>query len=180
MPHAGVDEGSDLLGALLRGAADRGLRRRLAPGRHVEVLAYILVRPAGGLLIGGAYAQRHLGHHVEPGRVAPGLLRVAADRRPGAGDGPGGVEVRHPAVGAGGHAAQHPVHVPADEQLRPGPGQRQHPHVREHGESAQALYLLGRARDAQGELEPARALYRRALALNSEHTFASLRLAYSV
>jgi len=50
-------------------------------------------------------------------------------------------------------------------------------YVREHGESAQALYLLGRARDAQGELEPARDLYQRALALNSEHTFASLRLA---
>ena len=50
-------------------------------------------------------------------------------------------------------------------------------YVREHGESAQALYLLGRARDAQGELEPAREFYQRALALNSEHTFASLRLA---
>jgi hypothetical protein len=50
-------------------------------------------------------------------------------------------------------------------------------HVRDHGESAQALYILGRARDAQGEVEPARDLYQRALALNSEHTFASLRLA---
>lgn len=50
-------------------------------------------------------------------------------------------------------------------------------HIREHGESAQALYLLGRVRDAKGELEPARELYRRALSLNSEHTFASLRLA---
>lgn len=50
-------------------------------------------------------------------------------------------------------------------------------HVRDHGESAQALYLLGRARDAQGEIEPAREFYRRAVALNSEHTFASLRLA---
>ncbi|MEY2409110.1 MAG: chemotaxis protein methyltransferase WspC [Verrucomicrobiota bacterium] len=50
-------------------------------------------------------------------------------------------------------------------------------HVREHGESAQALYLLGRVRDAKGELEPARQLYQRALGINSEHTFASLRLA---
>lgn len=50
-------------------------------------------------------------------------------------------------------------------------------HMSEHGESAQALYLLGRARGAQGELEPARDFYRRALALNSEHTFASLHLA---
>ena len=50
-------------------------------------------------------------------------------------------------------------------------------HVREHGESAQGLYLLGRALDAQGELEPAREKYQRALLLNSEHTLASLRLA---
>ena len=50
-------------------------------------------------------------------------------------------------------------------------------YVRDHGESAQALYLLGRARDVQGEIEAARGLYGRALNLHPEHTLASLRLA---
>ena len=50
-------------------------------------------------------------------------------------------------------------------------------YVRDHGESAQALYLLGRARDVQGELEAARGLYGRAIELHPEHTLASLRLA---
>lgn len=50
-------------------------------------------------------------------------------------------------------------------------------YVRDHGESAQALYLLGRARDVQGELEAARGLYGRAIQLHPEHTMATLRLA---
>jgi chemotaxis protein methyltransferase WspC len=50
-------------------------------------------------------------------------------------------------------------------------------YVRDHGESAQALYLLGRARDVQGELEAARGHYGRAIELHPEHTLATLRLA---
>lgn len=50
-------------------------------------------------------------------------------------------------------------------------------HVRDNGDSAQALYLLGRARDVQGETELARGLYQRALDLKSDHTLAGLRLA---
>ena len=50
-------------------------------------------------------------------------------------------------------------------------------YVRDHGESAQALYLLGRARDVEGELEAARGLYGRAIELHPEHTLATLRLA---
>ena len=50
-------------------------------------------------------------------------------------------------------------------------------YVRDHGESAQALYLLGRARDVQGEIEAARGFYGRAIELHPEHTMASLRLA---
>ena len=50
-------------------------------------------------------------------------------------------------------------------------------YVRDHGESAQALYLLGRARDVQGEIEAARGYYGRAIELHPEHTLASLRLA---
>ena len=50
-------------------------------------------------------------------------------------------------------------------------------YVRDHGESAQALYLLGRARDVEGELEAARGFYGRAIELHPEHTMATLRLA---
>jgi chemotaxis protein methyltransferase WspC len=50
-------------------------------------------------------------------------------------------------------------------------------YVRDHGESAQALYLLGRARDVEGELEAARGYYGRAIELHPEHTLATLRLA---
>lgn len=50
-------------------------------------------------------------------------------------------------------------------------------YVRDHGESAQALYLLGRARDVQGDMEEARGLYDRVIKLHPEHTMASLRLA---
>ncbi len=50
-------------------------------------------------------------------------------------------------------------------------------YVRDHGESAQALYLLGRARDVEGELEAARGFYGRAIELHPEHTLATLRLA---
>jgi hypothetical protein len=49
--------------------------------------------------------------------------------------------------------------------------------VRDNGETAQALYLLGRAHDVEGGTEDARNCYQRALALNSEHTLAGLRLA---
>ncbi len=50
-------------------------------------------------------------------------------------------------------------------------------HIRDNGETAQALYLLGRSHDAEGEIEGARNFYQRALVLNSEHTLAGLRLA---
>lgn len=50
-------------------------------------------------------------------------------------------------------------------------------YVRDHGDSAQALYLLGRARDVEGELEAARGFYDRAIKLHPEHTLATLRLA---
>lgn len=50
-------------------------------------------------------------------------------------------------------------------------------YVRDYGETAQALYLIGQARDAQGDGEAARDFYCRALQLNPEHTMASLRLA---
>lgn len=50
-------------------------------------------------------------------------------------------------------------------------------YVRDHGESAQALYLLGRARDVEGEIDAARDFYGRAVELHPEHTMATLRLA---
>jgi len=50
-------------------------------------------------------------------------------------------------------------------------------HVRDHGASPQALYLLGRAHDVKGEINSARRLYERTLEMDSDHTLASLRLA---
>lgn len=49
--------------------------------------------------------------------------------------------------------------------------------IREQGESAEALYLLGEARAALGDTHQARRHYQRALELRPEHTMASLRMA---
>jgi hypothetical protein len=50
-------------------------------------------------------------------------------------------------------------------------------YLREQGECAEAMFLLGDARRAQGEMEVARWHYERTLQLMPEHTMATLRLA---